>query len=95
VNDHRVRTNANGSIDGSGPFLEARFLIGDFVVKTTGEMTNCDLKLDLWNAELIGTIHTTKGVFSYPLKTARNPSYAFPKGNMVSMGSCIWFGSEE
>ncbi len=61
VNDHRVRTNANGSIDGSGPFLEARFLIGDFVVKTTGEMTNCDLKLDLWNAELIGTIHTTKG----------------------------------
>jgi len=61
VNDHRVKVDANGQITGSGPFLQARFLIGDFVVKTAGEMTNCDLKLDLWNAELVGTIHTTKG----------------------------------
>lgn len=57
VNDHRL----TGTGKGSGAYVQARFLIGNFVVKTAGEMTDCDLHLDLWNAELAGTIHTTQG----------------------------------
>jgi len=57
VTDHRLL----GTGKGSGAYAQARFLIGNFVVTTVGEMEDCDWKLDLWNAELTGTIRTTRG----------------------------------
>jgi len=46
---------------GGAPFGLGRLVIGYFAVSTTGEIQDCDLRLDLWNAELKGTLHTTKG----------------------------------
>lgn len=47
--------------DGSGMFATARLPIGYFTIDTVGEMKHCDLRLDLWNAELRGTVTTSKG----------------------------------
>lgn len=38
-----------------------RLLIGYFLLQPVGEITTGELKLDLWNAEATGTIHTNKG----------------------------------
>lgn len=46
---------------GTGMFETARLMIGYFVIETEGQLTNCDLRLDLWNAELSGTVTTTQG----------------------------------
>ena len=40
-----------------------RLQLGRFRVASEGEITGCDLRLDLWNAELRGTIHTSKGSY--------------------------------
>ncbi len=52
VTDHR---------DGSGMFETARLPIGHFLIETTGDLQACDLRLDLWNAELVGTVRTSAG----------------------------------
>lgn len=39
----------------------SRIPIGDFVLVTSGDLVDADLRLELWNAELTGTITTTKG----------------------------------
>ena len=54
VTDHR---------DGSGMFETARLPIGHFIVETKSRIRDCDLTLDLWNAELKGTINTEGGSF--------------------------------
>lgn len=38
-----------------------RYAPGTFVLKTAGKITGCDLRLDLWNAELRGTVMTEAG----------------------------------
>ena len=58
VNDHRPARL------GGGAFAQARLPIGCFIVTTCGELQDCDWRLDLWNAELIGTLRTTKGTVS-------------------------------
>src|SRR4029079_17584317 len=42
--------------------LDSRIPIGDLVLKTAGALKSASLRLDLWNAELSGTITTDKGV---------------------------------
>ncbi|WP_405575618.1 glycosyl hydrolase family 95 catalytic domain-containing protein [Winogradskyella sp. Asnod2-B02-A] len=44
----------------------SRLPLGHFKLKSKGKITGIDMRLDLWNAELIGTITTTKG--SYNIK---------------------------
>jgi hypothetical protein len=39
----------------------SRIPIGDLTLKTVGELTGADLRLDLWNAETTGTIKTSRG----------------------------------
>ena len=41
-----------------------RLPLGRFQIASEGEITGCDLRLDLWNAELRGTIHTSKGSYA-------------------------------
>lgn len=41
-----------------------RLPIGHFVLKFQGQITGCDLRLGLWNAELRGTVKTSKGSIS-------------------------------
>jgi|CXWL01.1.fsa_nt_gi hypothetical protein len=41
--------------------LDARLPIGDLVLKTAGAMRSASLRLDLWNAELRGTVTTERG----------------------------------
>ena len=40
-----------------------RLPLGHFNVTSQGDITEVDLRLDLWNAELVGTIKTTKGSY--------------------------------
>ena len=53
VHDHRTD---DASIYGRG-----RLLIGYFLLHPVGEIKSGDLRLDLWNAETTGCIHTTRG----------------------------------
>lgn len=52
VQDHRP---------GSAFFERARLPVGRFEIETVGDLQNCDLRIDLWNAELRGTIYTSRG----------------------------------
>ena len=56
----RVEVTAQG--DRSG-YLEPRVLIGDFLLEPRGIMTweDCRMRLDLWNAELTGTVPVVDG----------------------------------
>ncbi|MDN3663909.1 glycoside hydrolase family 95-like protein [Algibacter miyuki] len=44
----------------------SRLPLGHFKLKSNGKITGVDIRLDLWNAELTGTIYTSKG--SYKIK---------------------------
>jgi len=48
---------------GDGTFGTSRLMIGYFQIETVGEPTACDLRLDLWNAELTGSVTTKAGKF--------------------------------
>jgi len=49
---------------GGVPYSRPRLLIGEFHLTTVGALTGCQLRQDLWNAELAGTITTDKGSIS-------------------------------
>ena len=55
VQDHRDDSY------GWAAYSRPRLGIGHFDLHTTGKITGCDWRKDLWNAELIGTITTDKG----------------------------------
>jgi alpha-L-fucosidase 2 len=55
VHDHRDNTH------GWTAYSRPRFMLGWFELKTCGEITGCDMRLDLWNAELAGSIVTSQG----------------------------------
>ncbi|HPX40733.1 MAG TPA: hypothetical protein PLF51_09865, partial [Candidatus Hydrogenedentes bacterium] len=42
-----------------------RLPIGSFLLRTQGEVTGCDMRLDLLNAEAGGTIHTSAGHIAF------------------------------
>lgn len=52
VHDHRP---------GGGLYDIPRLLIGQMALHPKGEITGGEMRLDLWNAEARGTIHTTEG----------------------------------
>jgi len=51
-------------IDNLAWIYRSRLPIGHFNLKSKGNVTGVDLRLDLWNAELTGTIMTTEGTYS-------------------------------
>ena len=59
---HAAVTDHNPA--GGAPMGLGRVMIGYFAVATAGEIQDCDLRLDLWNAELKGTLRTTKGTIA-------------------------------
>jgi alpha-L-fucosidase 2 len=42
-----------------------RVPIGDLVLKTGGKILACNMRQDLWNAEVIGTLKTDKGSIAF------------------------------
>ena len=52
VQDHRP---------GTAMFERARLEVGHFALETVGDLQGCELRIDLWNAEICGSIQTTKG----------------------------------
>jgi alpha-L-fucosidase 2 len=57
--DHRLPNGASQHLW----IYRCRLPLGRFQLSSEGDITGCDLRLDLWNAELRGTIHTTKGSY--------------------------------
>ena len=43
-----------------------RVPVGDLILRTVGKIESCEMRQDLWNAEVTGTLNTDKGqiVFS-------------------------------
>lgn len=46
-------------------FMNSRIPIGDFVLKPRGKILGGNMRLDLWNAEVRGTIQTDKGEIEF------------------------------
>ncbi|WP_394825454.1 glycosyl hydrolase family 95 catalytic domain-containing protein [Pendulispora albinea] len=61
LGDTRVRDHQG---TGGSLFGNARLPIGELVLNTAGDVSDVDLRLSLWDAELSGTVTTTKGVLS-------------------------------
>ncbi len=55
VQDHRDDTY------GWTAYSRPRLMIGHFLLHPAGKLTGCNWRMDMWNAELIGTITTDKG----------------------------------
>jgi|GEM_PF-404037 len=58
VHDHNDHTY------GWSAYSRPRLGIGHFLLTTRGKITGCDLRLDIYEAELVGTVTTDKGAFS-------------------------------
>src|SRR5215216_169622 len=57
------RTDVVDHREGINPSIgRARLPIGRFVLRTTASIQKINLRLDLWNAELSGSITTDKGI---------------------------------
>ena len=50
---------------GEGLYGYSRLPIGHFNLETVGAITGGEIRLDLWNAEATGTIHTDKGTIDW------------------------------
>src|SRR5256886_12954578 len=61
LGDSRVRDHQG---TGGTNFGDARLPIGDLTLNTSGDVTAVSLRLSLWNAELHGTVTTTRGVLA-------------------------------
>ncbi len=59
IGDTRVRDHQG---TGGTNFGNSRLPIGHFLFDTAGDITDVDLRLSLWNAELTGTVTTSAGV---------------------------------
>lgn len=61
------RTDVHDHQSGSMPVLltKARLPIGHFLVKPVGKIKKISARLDLWNAEIKGTIYTDKGTIEF------------------------------
>ena len=61
VHDHRPVREEDYGVRAPEILKKGRLPIGHFLLRTRGGVTGCDLRLDLWNAELAGTISTEEG----------------------------------
>src|SRR6266536_303402 len=84
LGDSRVRDHQN---TGGTNFGNARLPIGDLVFNTAGDVTGVDLRLSLWNAELSGTVTTTRGVLSVR-------AYVHAKRDVLVFAASVKSGSE-
>lgn len=50
---------------GTGLYANPRLLIGQMALHPQGEITGGEMRLDLWNAEVRGTIRTTQGAIRF------------------------------
>jgi alpha-L-fucosidase 2 len=58
LGDSRVRDHQG---TGGTNFGNARLPVGELLLNTSGDVTGVDLRLSLWNAEVAGTVTTSKG----------------------------------
>lgn len=68
-------------------FMTARIPIGDFILKPQGAITGGEMRLDLWNAEVRGTLKTDKGEIEFRTYTHTD--------EMVNVFETICRGSEK
>jgi alpha-L-fucosidase 2 len=61
LGDSRVRDHQGGT---DTLFKNARLPIGELMLNTSGDVTGVNLRLSLWNAQVTGTVTTTKGVLN-------------------------------
>ena len=57
---------------GSGWFGNNRLPIGDFFLKTVGTITSGEMRVNLYNAELFGTVKTTSGTIQFRTLVVRD-----------------------
>ncbi|WP_370947315.1 glycoside hydrolase family 95-like protein [Amycolatopsis sp. cg5] len=84
LGDSRVRDHQG---TGGTLFGTARLPIGTLTLKTTGDVSDVDLRLSLWNAEVTGTITTTKGVLKIR-------AYVHAKRDVLVVSASVQSGSE-
>ena len=58
--DHRLAHEGNDLLW----IYRGRLPLGHFNLESKGDITGVDLRLDLWNAEMVGTIKTTEGSYA-------------------------------
>lgn len=57
--DHRLPHEGNEMLW----IYRSRLPLGHFELESRGEILDVDLRLNLWNAQMVGTIHTTQGSY--------------------------------
>jgi alpha-L-fucosidase 2 len=67
---------------GWSAYSRPRYQIGYFLMKLKGEITGCDLRQDIYNAELKGKIFTTSGIVSIHHFTHRHDDVLYTKIEM-------------
>lgn len=58
--DHRLPVDGNEFLW----IYRSRLPLGHFKIESKGDIVDVDLRLDLWNAEMVGTVHTSKGAYA-------------------------------
>ena len=84
LGDSRVRDHQG---TGGTNFGNARLPIGELLLNTSGDVTKVDLRLSLWDAEVSGTVTTSKGVL-----TIR--AYVHGKRDVLVVAASVTSGSE-
>jgi alpha-L-fucosidase 2 len=84
LGDSRVRDHQG---TGGTLFGNARLPVGDLTLNTSGDVTAVSLRLSLWDAELSGTVTTTKGVLNVR-------SYVHAKRDVLVVAVTVKSGTE-
>jgi alpha-L-fucosidase 2 len=84
LGDSRVRDHQG---TGGTLFGNARLPIGELMLDTAGDVTDVDLRLSLWHAELSGTVTTTQGVLGVR-------AYAHAKRDALVVAATVLVGTE-
>jgi hypothetical protein len=86
------RTDVVDHREGINPSIgRARLPIGKFILRTVSGIKKINLRLDLWNAELTGTITTDKGIISFSgLIAATNDVMIFSTSSTVKEKLFDW-----
>ncbi len=88
LGDSRVRDHQG---TGGTTFGNARLPVGDLTLSTAGDVTAVNLRLSLWNAELAGTVTTTRGVLSIRAYThATRDVIVFAAGVLSGSETVAW-----
>ncbi|MDZ7722234.1 MAG: hypothetical protein U5R06_05245 [candidate division KSB1 bacterium] len=84
VQEHRPFTQ------GHSGYTRARLQIGSFYFEPKGQITGCDWRLDVYNAQLTGTITTTKGRINITHFTHTNDMILYTELTTTGDESCTW-----